>query len=149
IAGASNDGEDGAALTGSAPTSTAGAASVDDSLTSAAWLATLPDGEEKRRFIVDCTGCHQFDERIASTAGRLKTAQEWEAAITRMLGYGGATTGFPVISSNRDARRTAAWLTANVTRPRAEPRRAAPGAGTLREYLMPVPQDLPHDVAVD
>jgi streptogramin lyase len=66
-----------------------------------------------------------------------------------MLGYGGATTGFPVISSYRDARRTAAWLTTNVTRPRSEPRRGAPGAGTLREYLMPVAQDLPHDVAVD
>jgi virginiamycin B lyase len=121
----------------------------DDSLSSAAWLSRLPDGEEKRRFILDCTGCHQFDAVTASSAGRLKTESEWEAAITRMLGYAGATTGFPVISSYRDAKRTAAWLAARVARPTAEPARPNIAAADLREYALPVPQDLPHDVAVD
>ena len=32
--------------------------------TSAAWLSLLPDGLEKRQFILDCTGCHQFDADI-------------------------------------------------------------------------------------
>jgi hypothetical protein len=62
---------------------------------SAEWLALLPDGEEKRRFILDCTGCHQFDEHTALTNGRPRTRDEWHAAVARMLTYAGATTGFP------------------------------------------------------
>lgn len=38
---------------------------TDPSARSAGWLARLPDGETKRKFLLDCTGCHQFDERIA------------------------------------------------------------------------------------
>ena len=121
----------------------------DDSLSSAAWLSQLPDGEEKRRFVLDCTGCHQFDALTATTSGRLKTEAEWEKAITRMLGYAGATTGFPVISSYRDARGTARWLATHVARPAAEPSRPGIAPADLREYALPVAQDLPHDVAVD
>jgi hypothetical protein len=33
--------------------------------TAAQLLRLLPDGEEKRRFILDCTGCHTFDARTA------------------------------------------------------------------------------------
>jgi hypothetical protein len=62
---------------------------------SSAWLARLPDGEAKRKFILDCTGCHQFDDRIALTGGRPRTEAEWIEAVTRMLGYAGARTGFP------------------------------------------------------
>jgi len=36
---------------------------------SSGWLARLPDGETKRKFLLDCTGCHQFDERIARPGG--------------------------------------------------------------------------------
>ena len=121
----------------------------DDSLSSAAWLSRLPDGEEKRRFVLDCTGCHQFDGLTASTSGRLKTESEWEQAITRMLGYAGSRTGFPVISSYRDAPRTARWLATHVTRPVTEPPRPGIQEAELREYPLPAAQDLPHDVAVD
>jgi hypothetical protein len=34
---------------------------------SSAFLNTLPDGEDKRSFILDCTGCHQFN-RIRTAA---------------------------------------------------------------------------------
>ena len=37
----------------------------ESDLPSSAWLSQLPDGETKRKFILDCTGCHQFDEKIA------------------------------------------------------------------------------------
>ena len=78
--------------------------------TSAAWLALLPDGPEKRQLILDCTGCHQFDADIIMVNGRVRTEAEWQAAISKMLGFAGATTGFPVISAGREPLFTAAWL---------------------------------------
>jgi hypothetical protein len=60
-------------------------------------LGLLPEGEEKRRFLLDCTGCHTFDARVAAPAGRARTRVQWDSAAHRMLGYAGATTNFPVI----------------------------------------------------
>jgi streptogramin lyase len=122
---------------------------------SARWLNLLPDGEEKRRFVLDCTGCHQFDARIARVNGRPRTREEWEAAIHRMLGFAGATTGFPVIAEERDPAATAAWLARHLG---DEPRLVGDGAArpasrtagyVVQEFMMPSPTDLPHDVAVD
>jgi streptogramin lyase len=117
---------------------------------SSAWLARLPDGEAKRKFILDCTGCHQFDERIARPAGAPRTEAQWVEAVTRMLGYAGASTSFPVIAADRDAGATAAWLArhlpdgevADVEAPAARP-------ADVREYPLPMAQDLPHDVLVE
>lgn len=121
---------------------------------SAEWLALLPDGEEKRRFILDCTGCHQFDEQNTRVNGKPRTRDEWQAAVARMMTYAGATTGFPVISAYRNADATADWLSRHLTAARApEPRRIAPGTAVhsdaVTEFRMPEPRDLPHDVAVD
>jgi virginiamycin B lyase len=128
--------------------------------TSAAYLSLLPDGETKRRFILDCTGCHQFDGRIAMPGGQPRTEAQWREAVTRMLSFAGAGTGFPIIAAERDADSTAAWLTGHLRasgvasptdamRPdRARSARSARSA-VLTEYDYPVPQDLPHDLAVD
>lgn len=117
--------------------------------TSSSWLSLLPEGETKRKFILDCTGCHQFDGRIARPRGSYRTEAEWVEAITRMLGYAGATTAFPVISAERDPRTTAAWLARHLPEGevRPEPVRTTARAEII-EYPMPEPQDLPHDVAV-
>ena len=117
---------------------------------SSAWLGQLPDGEAKRRFILDCTGCHQFDGKTARVDGRLRSEQEWVEAVTRMLGYAGAGTGFPVISAERDARSTAAWLVKHL-RPGISraPRLARVSAAEITEFLMPDSSDLPHDIAVE
>lgn len=120
-----------------------------DTLTSSDWLALLPAGAEKRRFVLDCTGCHQFDERIARTQGRARTAAEWEAAVARMLGYAGADSRFPVISAGRDPAATASWLARHLAHaPAPRPARVPRGA-EVTEFLLPVAGDLPHDVAVD
>jgi virginiamycin B lyase len=121
---------------------------------SAEWLALLPDGEEKRRFVLDCTGCHQFDQQIARPKGQARTRDEWYAAVARMMTYAGATTPFPVISAYRNADATANWLSRHLTASRtAAPGRVTRGTvvygGMVTEFLMPEPQDLPHDVAVD
>lgn len=133
-----------------------------DSLSSAEVLSLLPDGAEKRRLVLDCTGCHQFDARVAYPGGRARTEAEWEEAVARMLGYAGATTGFPVISAARDPKATAAWLArhlpaapaapaARVTKgvPAHGPATPPVGRGEVVEYLLPEARDLPHDVAID
>ena len=117
-----------------------------------AWLSLLPDGETKRRFVLDCTGCHQLHEGIAFTGGRARTSEEWHAAVQRMLGYAGAQTGFPVISAAREPAATAEWLAMHLraapTAPHAAPASTV-GRATITEFPLPVPRDLPHDVAID
>jgi len=117
---------------------------------SSAWLARLPDGELKRKFILDCTGCHQFDEKIAQIAGRPRTETEWSEAVTCMLGYAGARTGFPVIAADRDPQSTAAWLAKYLGQAGAqEPQLPSQGRAEITEFLMPEPNDLPHDIAIE
>src|SRR5690606_2671353 len=84
---------------------------------SSAFVALLPDGEEKRKFLLDCAGCHQFDKRIVSFQGRLKGREQWVERIRQMLSFAGADTGFPIMSPSRDAERTADWLVAHVGGP--------------------------------
>src|SRR5687768_2698493 len=120
--------------------------------TSSAWLGLLPDGETKRRFILDCTGCHQFDTRMAMPQGKPRTRSEWAAAVTRMLGYAGPATGFPVISAAQSPDSTAAWVhTALAARTPSRPAasRVPRRPGMVTEFDMPVPTDLPHDLAVE
>jgi len=130
---------------------------ADAGHSSAAWLATLPEGVEKRRFILDCTGCHQFNETRVFASGALRSRAQWQGDVERMLRYAGANSGFPVIGAGRDPERTAAWLAQSLG---AEPgSRAASAArrgaaidfapAELLEVDMPVPQDLPHDVAIE
>jgi virginiamycin B lyase len=117
---------------------------------SSAWLARLPDGEAKRKFILDCTGCHQFDAKVARVGGRPRTETEWAEAVTRMLGYAGARTGFPVIAADRDPRSTAAWLARHLGRGvTQEPKLPTPSRAEITEFLMPEPNDLPHDIAIE
>lgn len=117
---------------------------------SSAWLSQLPDGETKRKFILDCTGCHQFDERIARSAGRPRTEKEWSEAVTRMLGYAGARTSFPVISIDRDPQGTASWLAKHLgAGPVQQPKLERQGRARITEFLMPEPADLPHDIAIE
>ena len=117
---------------------------------SSAWLALLPDGEVKRKFILDCTGCHQFDAKIARIDGRPRTEMEWAEAVTRMLGYAGARTGFPVIAADRDPQTTAAWLSKYLGPAGVEaPKLPGPARAEITEFLLPEPDDLPHDIAIE
>jgi virginiamycin B lyase len=122
----------------------------DQSPSSSAWLALLPEGETKRKFVLDCTGCHQFDSRIALTGGRPRTEREWVDAVTRMLGYAGARSSFPVMAADRDPRQTAAWLARNVRTASVEQPDVPPfAAAEMAEFPMPDSSDLPHDVVVE
>ena len=126
-------------------------------VSSGSFLALLPDGPEKRRFMLDCTGCHVLDARIALLEGRPRTAAEWAEATERMLGYAGASTAFPVIAHDREAAATAAYLAAHLggeagtlppLAPPVVPDPTTAGA-LITEYAIPEPEDLPHDLAID
>ncbi len=133
-----------AALT-AAPTAPAALAQTP---TSSALLRRLPDGVEKRRFILDCTGCHQFDAVIL---GENRTRAEWAEAVERMLGFSGAASSFPVISAYRNAASTAEWLERELAANRPVPTGPAPieGRAEITEFPMSNPGDLLHDLAVD
>jgi streptogramin lyase len=117
---------------------------------SSAWLSLLPDGQEKRQFIIDCTGCHQFDVVRALPGGRARTAAEWTEAVRRMLGFSGPSSGFPVISAHQTPEGTAAWLTRHLPRDGKLPANVRPApSDRITEFLFPAAQDLPHDIAVN
>jgi virginiamycin B lyase len=116
------------------------------------WLANLPDGAEKRWFILDCTGCHQFNETRAFRNGEPRSAEHWTSDITRMLANFGPRSGFPIISGQGEPAALAKWVAGNAGTGPAAPL-AASASGPSAPYLvtefdLPGP-DLPHDVAVD
>jgi streptogramin lyase len=124
-----------------------------DGFASSAVLAQLPDGPLKRQFIIDCTNCHQFGAAQAYPGGRGRTRAEWTAIIARMEGMAGHATGFPIMSGRMDADSLADWLATYLATPPAAPApldaRSIQGVALVREFMIPVAGDLPHDIAVD
>ena len=134
---------------------------------SSRYLALLPDGETKRKFILDCTGCHQFDRQIVDLEGKRRPRESWIERINQMIAFSGAPSQFPVMSPSRNAEETADWLVAHLTgddlrhpeRTRHPERSEGPlgtsrlgmtGArATITEYPVPEQGDLPHDLAID
>ena len=113
-------------------------------------LATLPDGAVKRQYIIDCTGCHQLHPGIAWPAGTRRSSADWRVAVTRMLGFAGPTTGFPVISAHAIPDSLAEFLATHLPeRSSVKPARRRATTAVITEYMMPNAGDLPHDVAVD
>ena len=121
----------------------------DTTRTTADWLALLPAGETKRRFILDCAGCHPLDDPIMTAAGAPRTREDWTRAVDLMLSFAGGHTGFPVMAPSRESGATAAWLVEHLTAlpPTPAPRPAAAG-WEVTEFPLPRAGDLPHDVAV-
>jgi virginiamycin B lyase len=145
------------ALIGADTSPRPGSDALPDSLRpSSWWLSRLPDGEAKRRFVLDCTGCHQFNETRVREGAVLRGEKQWASDVARMLRYAGPRSGFPVIAE-RDSQATASWLWSALSSAFSGTSSAAGdvGAGTswgtadVREYDVPVAMDLPHDLAVD
>ncbi len=114
---------------------------------SSAYLALLPDGPEKRRFIVDCTGCHTFDARTAFPSGSPRSVESWVERIGSMHDRFGRGTGFPIIADPGSPDSLARWLAQHLVTPPAPvaPRAADP---RVTEFEIPAPGDLPHDLIV-
>lgn len=75
-------------------------------------LQLLPDGEYKREFILNCTGCHMPDYPLRRNGWM--SAEQWEAKIRQMIGTYGSHAGFPIITDGEitaDPAALAEWLT--------------------------------------
>ena len=151
-----------AVTVGAVGTSCTPARSADDGISSSppegpeatpssAVLAMLPESPEKRRLILDCTGCHQMDVGRTFAGGQApRTAAEWRPIVQRMLQFGGVAGQTPLISPERNAAATAEWLAANLAGPpEARPGFAVPPGAEITPFDFPEAGDLPHDVAVD
>jgi hypothetical protein len=114
---------------------------------SAAYLALLPDGPVKRQFILDCTGCHTFDGRIAFPQGAPRSLQSWRDQIQSMHTRFGKGSAFPIIADPAPADTLAAWLARYLTAVPA-PIVAANHDPRVTEFAIPAPGDLPHDILV-
>lgn len=116
---------------------------------SADWLALLPEGETKRWFLLDCTGCHQFNETRVFKDGALRTAAQWSADAARMHALFGPDSSFPVVSGHLEPEALGAWLheALDGAMPRLTEVETASGY-ELTEFDLPGP-DLPHDLALD
>ena len=123
---------------------------ADTTLPGAAWLALLPDGETKRRFVLDCAGCHVLDAGIAAPDGASRSRESWIEMTDLMLSFAGAHTAFPILSPSREAEGTADWLVAHLAGRTPSPLAPLPEDDrfTVTEFDLPR-VDLPHDVAVD
>ncbi|HYE58629.1 MAG TPA: carboxypeptidase regulatory-like domain-containing protein, partial [Rhodothermales bacterium] len=120
---------------------------------SSAFLSALPDGLEKRAFILDCTGCHQLDQRIALPGSAPRSHSAWASATQYMLSFAGASSPFPIMSPSRNAQATATFLSTHLNRVPAyqapSPMTGADAAFTTTEYRVPGWGDLPHDLMPD
>jgi virginiamycin B lyase len=118
-------------------------------------LELLPDGEEKRKFILDCMGCHSLNDRVLYVNGELLDEAGHTKSVNKMLMFAGAKTLFPVMSPERDAASTGSFLAQYLTEDNiakaaaqsAEAKRHTTGF-TVTEWDIPNSQDLPHDLMV-
>lgn len=130
-------------------------------LPSSSYYGALPEGETKRRFILDCGGCHTFNRVRArdgqSEAGALvRTHGYWQTWTAQMVSFAGADAGFPIMAPGRDPEATADWLVQHLGAegdplpvlsppPYDLPRQRV----VITEYDVPVGSDLPHDIMPD
>lgn len=118
-------------------------------------LGLLPDGEEKRKFILDCMGCHSLNDRVLYVDGKLLDRAGHVASVKKMLSFSGAKSMFPVMSPERDAESTADFLAkylaeeniAVAAERSANAKRRTSGF-SVTEWDIPNQQDLPHDLMV-
>lgn len=132
-------------------------ATTPTALPANALLSLLPDGKDKRRFIIDCMGCHSLNKRIVFTEdGRLLDKSGWEASVKKMLAFAGSNTPFPIMAPDREAETTAEFVAKYLTEAALagatalQTSAAAPaGTYTVTEFDLPEQQDFPHDLKRD
>jgi hypothetical protein len=124
---------------------------------SRAFLGVLPETSEKRRFVVDCMGCHSISaQNLLGVDGQPHDAEAWAEAVNLMLSFAGHDTPFPILPPDRTARATAdylaKYLTAQALNQAARDCKPLPLPDTayrVTEWDIPHPWDFPHDVMLD
>ena len=121
------------------------------------FIGILPDADEKRRFIVDCMGCHSMRAaNVLDVDGTPRDEAEWAEAVELMLSFAGHETNFPILPPDRAAGPTAAYLARHLTAQAiersvamAKPLPAAPVPYEVTEWDLPQQFDFPHDLMRD
>ena len=118
---------------------------------SSSLLSLLPEGEDKRRFLLNCAGCHEVAHGRIWKDGKVRDHAKWAEAIKLMK----AIDVYALVSPEIDTEKYAAWLSTNLTperlatlNPGAVVQPAIGGKVTITEYPVPVASELPHDVGI-
>jgi virginiamycin B lyase len=118
---------------------------------SSTWLSLLPDGEMKRRFIVNCAACHEIAHSRIYKDGAIRDEAKWSEAIALMK----SIDAYKLVSPSLDAKIYAPWLAEHLSpktisalklQPAADV--ATVGHAVITEYALPTATELPHDVAI-
>jgi virginiamycin B lyase len=119
--------------------------------TSAELLSLLPEGMEKRRFLLNCASCHEVSHPRISKDGRIRDKAKWVEAINLMR----AIDVYALVAPEIGTEEYATWLADNLSPERIAALAPAPtvdpaiaGKATITEYPIPVTTDLPHDVGI-
>ncbi|GAC1666945.1 MAG: hypothetical protein NVS9B2_07750 [Steroidobacteraceae bacterium] len=118
---------------------------------SATWLARLPDGLMKRKFIVNCGTCHELSHTRIYKEGKIRDQDHWVQAITLMK----SMDVYSLIPPELDTAQYALWL-AQALSPQhissIKPSHRASGPSikyaVITEYALPNGDELPHDIAL-
>jgi streptogramin lyase len=118
---------------------------------SSTFLALLPDGVMKRRFVLNCGTCHEINHSRIWKDGAVRDAGKWAEAIELMK----KIDVYAMVPPGFGTAQYAEWLASNLSParlaglklpPPADP--AKVGTAVITEYSLPEKDELPHDVAV-
>lgn len=115
----------------------------------ATWFAKVPDGAEKREFILNCMSCHEIAYGRIMKDGAPRTRQQWLDAFALMKSF----DKYAVIPPDFDVAHYADWLTSAFNAESVKhvplPALASPAApAEITEYPVPIASELPHDLVV-
>lgn len=115
----------------------------------ATWFAHVPDGAEKREFILNCMSCHEIAFGRVMKDGAPRTRQQWLDAIALMKSF----DKYAVIPPDFDVEHYADWLTtqfnaASVAQLAAPALASKDARAEIVEYPVPIASELPHDLVV-
>lgn len=122
-----------------------------ETLPSEAWLGLLPEGSQKREFIVNCATCHELGYDRIMVQGRTRNTNEWLGAITAMR----AMDAYEVIPPDFADEEYARWLAEHISdsavttlMPARVEAADALAAIEITEYTLPEKDSLPHDLVI-
>ncbi len=120
-----------------------------DQLPGNVWLADLPEGAFKARFITGCTICHDLGSK---TIRKQRSEEEWVAAIQLMMS---ANLDVYSVIPSLDPKELAAWLVANkfgekpAMVPTPDPGLDATAKTTITQYDVGVTDTWAHDMTIE
>jgi virginiamycin B lyase len=118
---------------------------------SSTFLSLLPDGVEKRRFIMNCGTCHELQSSRIWKEGKVRDHDRWVEAINLMR----SIDVYALVPPYLETEHYATWLATNLSpervaalQPPARPDPAIVGGAKITEYPVLNASELPHDLVL-